>query len=182
MPPLKDFPEWAESEKESVRSGSEDEDPTEKHQREERLKDIKFAIMEFPGMYEAIERAYRALSEPRKGYEDEVNPPEPSLEDVKTEDKEGKEGKEGKEEKPQQQHEEPSVDYFRMTEQSIKENFHKIFEVNCDIFARILYLHLERNCQKSVLEFADFAEAILPLHDENRETRSQWIFKIYDMD
>lgn len=70
--------------------------------------------------------------------------------------------------------------YF-ITEQSLRSNFSKLFEDECDIFARILYLKMSNNKDHARINFIQFIKVFQNLLDEIKDQRNRVIFGLLDI-
>ena len=70
---------------------------------------------------------------------------------------------------------------YRVTEESIIDNFAKLFGYSCDIFARILYLRMAKNKDSAKIDFVRFSSIFLAFLDDIKENRNRAFFEILDL-
>lgn len=69
-----------------------------------------------------------------------------------------------------------------MSENSILNGFEAVFGEKCEIFAKILYIHLSKGKDQKKLDFVEFSKAVLTLDEINFVKRNRLVFDIFDTD
>lgn len=72
------------------------------------------------------------------------------------------------------------ITHYYITEQSIRENFEKLFSYKCDILARILYIKLSKRKDCAKIRFVMFAESVAGLLDEVKDRRNRTMFNLME--
>ena len=72
-------------------------------------------------------------------------------------------------------------DYW-ITEESMRENFGKVFGSDCDIMAKLLYVKMSGMRERAKISFMEFITLFIPLYNDNVNVRSKAIFSIIDSD
>lgn len=70
---------------------------------------------------------------------------------------------------------------FQITEQSLINNFQKLFGHKCDIFAKILYMKMVRNKDHAKINFLQFVDVFMDLLDEYKDVRNRVLFNLLDL-
>lgn len=69
---------------------------------------------------------------------------------------------------------------YYMTEKSLRENFSKLFEFECDILARVIYIKLADRLDKAKIHFPVFARTFMGLLEEVKDKRNKTIFELLE--
>lgn len=72
------------------------------------------------------------------------------------------------------------ITHYYITEQSLRENFEKLFSFKCDILARIMYIKLSKRKDSAKIRFLQFAEAVSGLLDEVKDRRNRTLFNLME--
>jgi hypothetical protein len=69
---------------------------------------------------------------------------------------------------------------YLMTENSLRENFEKLFGYKCDILARIMYIKISKKKDCAKINILQFWEAVKGLLDEVKDRRNRTIFNLME--
>lgn len=72
------------------------------------------------------------------------------------------------------------ITHYYITEQSLRENFEKLFTFKCDILARVMYIKLSKRKDCAKIRFLQFAEAVSGLLDEVKDRRNRTLFNLME--
>ena len=67
-----------------------------------------------------------------------------------------------------------------MTEESLRENWVKLFGFPCDILARIMFIKMSKRKRCAKINFLQFSEALLDLIDINQNKRNRCVFNLLE--
>jgi hypothetical protein len=70
--------------------------------------------------------------------------------------------------------------FFFITEDSMRDNFEKLFGYPCDILARIIYIKMASRKRCARIDFLQFAEAMMDIVDEVKDRRNRAIFNLIE--
>mmetsp|Transcript_2823 Transcript_2823/g.4400 ORF Transcript_2823/g.4400 Transcript_2823/m.4400 type:complete len:144 (-) Transcript_2823:279-710(-) len=69
---------------------------------------------------------------------------------------------------------------FHITEQSIVENWDRLFKYKCDILARVLYIKMSKKKDFSKINFIQFTHTVMDILDEIKDRRNRTIFNFLE--
>jgi hypothetical protein len=69
---------------------------------------------------------------------------------------------------------------FFITQDSIRENWKHVFEYDCDILARVMYIKLSRRKFRAKIDFYRFCTTFMGLRDELADRRNRTIFEFLE--
>lgn len=69
---------------------------------------------------------------------------------------------------------------FRMTQESIRENWKLLFKHDCDILARVFYIKLSKRKFRARIDFPCFVTAFMGLLDDSADRRNKCVFTLME--
>ena len=72
------------------------------------------------------------------------------------------------------------VSLYYITESSLRQKFHLLFDYKCDIIARVIYIKMSKRTDKAKIDFIKFINCFMGLLDEVKDRRNRAAFDLLE--